>query len=160
MRRLVVFLCLLALALAAGGAAATGSPNDGSLSLRNVVGDVTLDVRGAVIGRFDRGTMTVSDPVEGDGAGPLVRGAERTKTINAVTTAYAGTYVRFRLIGGRYIVRIRSASDLDLSAVGKGTVVLTGDLLWDNGEYAFNGDDYQPMPWDRTRFVLTATTEE
>lgn len=160
MRQLTVLVGVLALAVAAAAAAATGSPGDGTLSVRDARASITLDINGSVIGRFDRGTMTVVDPVESDGVGPRVKGAERVRLLNAATTTYSGTYVRFRLIGGHYIVRIKGGTNVDLSVVAKGTVVLDGDLVGANGEYAFNGEDYQPMPFQRTKFQLNATTAD
>jgi hypothetical protein len=163
MRRLTVLACLAtgvaAFTPGATPVAATTASSDGTLSVRDARGSIALEIRGTVIGRFDKGTMTVVDPIEDDGVGPLVRGAKRVRPLSAVATTYAGNLVRFRLIGGRYGVRI-AGTGVDLSVVGKGMVVLDGDLVGANGEYAFNGEDYQPMPFQRTKFALNSTTAD
>jgi hypothetical protein len=159
MRRLLLLACLSTLAPAAVAVAAfAAAPGDGTLSVRDARATIVLDVNGSVVGRFDRGTLTVTDPIDDDGLGPLVRGAERVRLLSAATTTFAGSFIRFRLIGGHYIVRIKGGTGVDLSVVGRGTVILDGDLVGANGEYSFNGEDYQPMPFQRTRFALNATT--
>jgi hypothetical protein len=160
MRRFTVLACLSALAFAAGAAPALDAAGDGTLSVRDARGSIVLDIRGTVIGRFDKGTISVTDPIEEDGAGLLVRGAERKRFVNAETTTYTGNFVRFRVIGGRYIVRLKGVTDADLSAVGRGTVYLDGDLIGDNGEYAFNDEEYQPMPFSKQKFSLNAETAD
>jgi hypothetical protein len=160
MRRFTVLACLSALVLAAGAPAAPEAAADGTLSVRDAVGSIVLDIRGTVIGRFDKGSISVTDPIDEDGPGPLVRGAERKKFVNAATTTYTGNFLRFRLIGGRYIVRLKGVTDADLSVVGRGTVYLDGDLVGDNGEYAFNDAEYQPMPFSKQKFVLSADTAD
>lgn len=160
MRQMTVLIGVLTLASAAAAAAAIGSPGDGTLSVRDARASITLNLNGSIVGRFDKGTMTVVDPIETDGVGSRVKGAERVRLLNSATTTYSGSYIRFRLIGGHYIVRISGGTNVDLSAVAKGTVILDGDLVGANGEYAFNGEDYQPMPFQRTKFMLNATTAD
>jgi hypothetical protein len=155
MRRLVVLIGVVVLALPAGAGASKSGPGDGSLVVENAQGVVTLTVRGGIIGRFDQGTIEVFDPVAGDGPGPIVRGYQRVRELGPKRTQYSGEGdVRFRLIGGAYRVRI-SAIGLDVSAVGKGAAVLDGTGFADQpGRYSLNGDTFKPMPGVATRFIL------
>ena len=155
MRRLVVLVGVLALALPAGAGALKRGPGDGSLVVENAKGVVTIAVRGGIIGRFDQGTIEVFDPVLGDGPAPVVRGYQKIRELGPRRTQYSGEGdVRFRLIGGAYRVRI-SAIGLDVSAVGKGTVVLDGSGFADQtGRYSLNGDPFKPLPSVAARFTL------
>jgi hypothetical protein len=155
MRRLVVVIAVFALALPAGAGALQRGPGDGSLVVENAQGVVTLAVRGGIIGRFDQGTIEVFDPVTGDGAGPIVRGYQKVRELGPRRTQYSGEGdIRFRLIGGFYRVRI-SAIGLDVSAVGRGTVVLDGSGFADQtGRFSVNGGSFQVMPDIATRFAL------
>jgi len=106
MRRLLTFAVLaLALALPAGAAARTSGPNDGTLSVKDARGMITIQGRGGVIGTLAKGSVTITDPVDGDGTGPIITGddfppVERSDT----TTTWRGNKVRFRIIGGTYAV--------------------------------------------------------
>jgi hypothetical protein len=155
MRRLVVLIGVLALALPAGAGALKRGPGDGSLVVENAQGVVTLAVRGGIIGRFDQGTIEVFDPIPGDGPGPVVRGYQKVRELGPRRTQYSGEGdIRFRLIGGAFRVRI-SAIGLDVSAVGRGTVVLDGSGFTDQtGRYSLNGDPFKPLPGVATRFTL------
>jgi hypothetical protein len=155
MRRLVVLIGVLMLALPAGAGALRRGPGDGSLVVENAQGVVILAVRGGIIGRFDQGTIEVFNPVAGDGPEPVVRGYQKIRELGPRRTQYSGEGdVRFRLIGGAYRVRI-SAIGLDVSAVGKGTAVLDGTGFADqSGRYSLNGDVFKAMPSTATRFIL------
>src|ERR1041384_6956742 len=101
MRRLLTFAVLaLALALPAGAAARLRGPDDGTLSVKDARGIVTIQGRGAVIGSFTKGQVTINDPVDGDGTGPIVTGDEWSKDKSDTATVWGGTRVRFRIIGG------------------------------------------------------------
>ena len=158
MRRLVAVIGVLVLALPAGAGALKRGPGDGSLVVENAQGVVTLAVRGGVIGRFDQGTLEVFDPVASDGPGPVVRGYQKIRELGPRRTQYSGEGdVRFRLIGGFYRVRI-SAIGLDVSAVGRGTVVLDGSGFADQtGRFSLNGGPFQSMPDVATRFTFGLT---
>jgi hypothetical protein len=159
MRRLLTF-AVLAAALAAP-AAATARPhgsNDGTLSVHDGRGVITIQARGGVIGSFARGSVTISDPIDGDGTGPIVTGddfppIERDEN----TTTWRGTRVRFRIIGGTFKVRVRG-SGINLSFVGRGTITLNGAETGDDGTYAVNGEAYSPIPDFPLQFLLSATS--
>jgi len=156
MRRLLTFAVLVALALPAASAAQRRGPNDGTLSIRDARGVVIINGRGGVIGSFARGSVTINDPVEGDGTGPIVTGDDWSRERNDTTTTWGGTRVRFRIIGGRFTIRVK-ASGINLSLVGKGTVTLKGAGTEDDGTFAVNGEEFSPMP-DFFTFPLSATS--
>jgi hypothetical protein len=62
--------------------------------------------------------------------------------------------VRFRLIGGSYRVTVQGYG-VDISAVGRGTVLLDGSGFSEQpGRFSINGGPYQPMPDELTRYTL------
>lgn len=166
MRRRLLLTLLAALFAAPAALAAPGlGPNDGTLSVRNGDGAVALNMRGAAIGRVGSGTLEVETPVSGscedlDVWGPesmRERAFEVTKDgLDVQVCRFAGRNIRFRLIGGRQVVRIKGASDVDLSAVGIGYFFLDGADTRPNGTFSQNGGPYRPLPQERTRFGLVA----
>jgi len=159
MRRLLTFALLaLALALPAGAAARTSGPNDGTLSVKDARGIITIQGRGGVIGTIARGSVTITDPIDGDGTGPIITGddfppVERSDT----TTTWRGNKVRFRIIGGWFKIVVRGRG-INASFVGKGNVILNGAGTEDDGTYAVNGSDYGLIPAFPLPFPLSATT--
>jgi hypothetical protein len=158
MRALLTFAVLAALALPAASAARDQGANDGTLSVRDARGTLTISVRGGVIGSFARGSVTISDPVDGDGTGPIVTGddfppIERNET----TTTWRGTKVRFRIIGGSFRIVVKGRG-INLSLVGKGNVTLDGAGTVDDGSYSVNGGEYLPMPGFSLPFPLSSTS--
>jgi hypothetical protein len=139
---LICFVATLALA----GSAVAAAPPDGTLTVRNGIGRIVIMGRGAIIGHFDTGSVQIKDPDPNDGTGPIVNGAEVTRVINEKTTRYSGTDVRFRMIGGTFTITI-VASNIDLSLVGKGSVVIVGRGTDDDGSYSLNGAPAQPLPF-------------
>ena len=164
MRRHWLFAALAALlAVLACAVVATASPavdRDGTLSIRDGRGGFTVHVRGAVIGRLDRGRLTIEDPSELDGTGPVVRGHEWSNPLSETKTIYGGKGIRFRILGGRFTVRIQNATGVDLSIVGRGRAQLRGagfeEFGLPNGDYALNGDDFLPVPDDPTWVQIRA----
>jgi hypothetical protein len=157
MRRLLTFAVLAALALPAAAPARQRGPNDGTLSVKEAHGMVTIQGRGAVIGSFAQGRVTISDPIDGDGTGPIVTGDEWSKDRNDTTTTWGGTKVRFRMIGGTFKIVVRGRG-INLSFVGKGTVIFNGAGSDDDGAYAANGADYSLIPGFPFTFQLSATS--
>jgi hypothetical protein len=159
MRQLLTFTVLaLALALPAGAAARTSGPNDGTLSVQDARGIITIQGRGGVIGTFARGSVTITDPIDGDGTGPIITGddfppVERSDT----TTTWRGNKVRFRIIGGSFKIVVRGRG-INVSFVGKGNVILNGAGTDDDGTYAVNGADYGLIPAFPLPFPLSATS--
>src|SRR3954469_976274 len=159
MRRLLTFAVLaLALALPAGAGARPSGPTDGTLSVRDARGIVTIQGRGGVIGSFNKGSVTINDPIDGDGTGPIVTGddfppIERSET----ATTWRGNKVRFRIIGGTFRIVVR-ARGVNLSFVGKGNVILNGYGTDDDGSYSVNGGDYNLIPAFALPFALSAAS--
>jgi opacity protein-like surface antigen len=158
MRRiLLTFAVLAALAMPAGSAARERTPNDGTLSVRDARGTITIQARGGVIGTFVRGSVTINDPVDGDGTGPIVTGDEWSKERNETTTTWGGTRVRFRIIGGAFKIIVKGRG-INLSLVGKGNVTLKGAGTDDDGNNSVNGEEYTPIPVFNFSFPLSATS--
>src|SRR5438034_497111 len=142
MRRLLTFAMLAALALPAASAARNQGAADGTVSVRDGRGTITISARGGVIGSFARGSVTISDPIDGDGTGPIVSGDDFPPIErNDTTTTWRGTKVRFRIIGGTFRIVVRGRG-INLSLVGKGNVTLDGAGTGDDGSYSVNGGDY------------------
>src|SRR2546430_10804667 len=125
MRRLLTFAMLAALALPAASAARNQGAADGTVSVRDGRGTITISARGGVIGSFAKGSVTISDPVDGDGTGPIVTGDEWSKDRSDTVTTWGGTRVRFRMIGGTFRIIVKGRG-INLSFVGKGNVTVTG----------------------------------
>ena len=157
MRALLTFAMLAALALPAASAAREQGATDGTLSVRDARGMVTISVRGGVIGSFARGSVRISDPVDGDGTGPIVTGDEWSNERDATTTTWGGTRVRFRIIGGAFRIVVKGRG-INLSLVGKGNVTLDGAGTLDDGSYSVNGGEYLAMPGFPLPFPLSSTT--
>ena len=139
-RRSLTLLALVALLLPAAGLAAAGA-GDGTLSVADARGKVTVQARGAIIGRFDAGTLVITDLSPQDASDPIVWGDDKDRRLLPDgSIVYSGKAVRFRVIGGSYRVVVRNASGLDLSVVGNGVVWLEGDGP-DPGVYSLDGED-------------------
>jgi opacity protein-like surface antigen len=157
MRALLTFAVLAALALPAASAARDQSVSDGTLSVQNGRGTITISARGGVIGSFARGSVRISDPIDGDGTGPIVTGDEWSNERDATTTTWGGTRVRFRIIGGAFRIVVKGRG-INLSLVGKGNVTLDGAGTLDDGSYSVNGGEYLAMPGFPLPFPLSSTT--
>jgi hypothetical protein len=134
---------------ALAGSAGTG---DGALSVKNADGRVVVNGKGGVIGHLDKGWLTVKDPNPNDGTGPIVTGADNAQPAGERTIRYSGTNIRFRMIGGSFVV-IVNGSGINMSVIGRGLVTLDGTTTTD-GTYALNADTAQPFPIYRFTFPL------
>jgi hypothetical protein len=144
--RKLAFICALAaLALPGAASAYTRAPGDGTLLIKDAIGKVTLSAKGGVIGHYDEGVLTVRDPNPDDNISEVVTGAESTHIVNDFVTKYSGKDVRFRYIGGKFTITI-VGTNIDLSAIGKGTVSIVGKGTADDGTYSMNGQAAQPLP--------------
>ncbi len=150
MRRLLPILLVFALAAPAAAYARSATPGDGSLSVRNGDGQVRLTIRGAAIGKVERGWLTVVDPAKACGELLVwetdVPPREWTTADGETACTYRGTDLRFRFVGGLNELRV-GGTGIYLSAVGKGSVRLKGI----GGTYAVNGGRYQDLPAEWTR---------
>jgi hypothetical protein len=157
MSRALVLLAVLALGLPVGAAATANDVGDGTLSIKDGRGSFTIVARGGIIGSFARGSVVITDPVADDGTGPIVSGDDWPPVYrNETTTVYGGTRVRFRLIGGRFRIKVQGAG-VNLSLVGKGLITLNGKGTGDDGTYSVNGESPIPVP-DIGQFLLSSTS--
>ncbi len=159
MKRLLPIAALVALLLPSLGAATPRGMADGTLSVQDGRGTFWVNARGGVIGSFARGRVIITDPNPDDGTGPIVSMSsddirrERSDT----TTAWYGTKIRFRLIGGAFRIKVVGRG-VNLSVVGRGQVTLNGEGTLDDGSYSVNGSDYVPILPDQISFALNASS--
>jgi hypothetical protein len=158
---------LIALALAAGSLAAVAAaavPNrppmqDGTLSVRDGRAAIVMKMKGSIIGRLAKGSLTVTDP--GADATVIVRGAESERYPTANATVYSGKAIRFRVADdGRVTVKV-TGKGINFSAVGRGDGWIDGwgdpgEGVFFDGAYSLNGEDYASLPNERMRFDLAA----
>jgi hypothetical protein len=166
MRRLV-WITVLAIALAAPAVAfGLSADNDGTLSVKAGVGSVYLNFNGSAVGRLQRGSIRVTDPVAGDGVGFEFSNCDVERDKSDTTTnqndtikVCLGTNIRFRAIGGKYQVLIRG-SGIYLSAVGNGFVTFNGagdvPSVDSDGAYSLNDRPYRSLPDFATTLTLAA----
>jgi hypothetical protein len=159
MRRLVVLCTLLVLALPVSAGASTRAVGDGTLSIRDLVGvptGVSLSVRvtqqAGLIGRCDQCTFRLDDLRPNDTSTPLVTGAETRRDDDGDGEAefFSGRDVRWKVVGGGYVLKVRQGRDIDLSIVGKARVRLRGT----EGAYSLNDGPEKPVPPEFAIFWL------
>ena len=139
MRKTSLCLALLALTLPVA-ALALPDAGDGTLSVEDGRGKVSLQARGGVFGRLDRGTITVYDTTPADASYPVVTGADVPELFLVDgSVRYRGSGIRFRVIGGGFRLLVEGRG-IDLSVVGKGSGFIEGDTL-DPGVYSLAGAD-------------------
>lgn len=166
MRRIVLVSVLVLLLVPAVAVAKRLAPGDGTLSVESGRGLVVVQARGAIVGRVDRGVVQVVDQTPFDDYEPSVRGADDERTVGRVTV-YRGDKLRFNVIGGGFRVTVRGTG-IDLSAVGRGAVLLQADAKVANpGLYSLDGDDCRfapasctPLPDRATRMPLGGPARE
>ena len=161
MRKTLLCLALLALLLPLAAAAAVGA-GDGTLSVEDGRGKVNIDARGGVIGRLDRGSITVYDKTPADANVPVVTGADQPEIFQVDGgIRYRGAGLRFRVIGGGFRIMIQGRG-IDLSLVGKGSGFIEGETF-EPGVYSLAGADCrksrtscEELPQPGIRFKLGA----
>jgi hypothetical protein len=159
MRRLYLTL-LCGLVAVPAAVAATHATGDGVLEIRSATGTVVLTgIRGTAWGQMDKGKLIATDPVPGDGAIYVNGAVSVTPGKTEGVTVYAGRDIHFRVTGGRYKLVFRgptvdlSAVGVDLTAVGVGSVQLTGDAFASfTGKYAIDSGKWNTVPvWPITK---------
>jgi hypothetical protein len=154
MRRLVLFVLVSALAVPAAALASTGGADDGTLSVVNGDGVVNVVARGGVIGSCDQCRVWITDPVAGDGTGPVVTGWEDIDNLTDTKSKWSGTDVRFKLIGGFFRLRV-VGSGISLYAVGKGSGSIRAAVT-NTGTWALNDATPRLLPDTIRPFLLSA----
>lgn len=159
MRKTFALLGLLALALPVAGVAGS-SAGEGTLSIENGQGRVMLQGRGGVIGRLERGSVTIFDLTPEDANDPAVFGDDSVRLVGETGIQYAGTGLRFRLVGGGFRIAI-NGKGIDLSVVAKGFGQIVAAQADDPGVYSLDGADCRnerysckPLPENPRRFQL------
>jgi hypothetical protein len=155
MKRFALIVVLAALVFPTLGVAMTRNAGDGTLSLKDGKGTFTVNAKGGIIGSFARGRVIITDPIEGDGTGPIVSGDDWHRDKSDTTDVYGGTKVRFRLIGGTFKITVIGRG-VNLSVVGRGQVKMNSEGTLDDGSYSVNSSGYQPVPFDPFTFTLNA----
>lgn len=159
-RKTLVLLALLALVVPVAATGASRLSGDGTLSVENGRGKVNVQARGGLIGRLDRGFVTIYDLTPNDANAPVVSGSDQPIGVVGQTgLRYRGQGIRFRIIGGGFRVVIQGRG-IDLSVVGRGSGYIEGEGL-DTGLYSLDGQDCrknaascEPLPLEGERFKL------
>jgi hypothetical protein len=163
MRRSLVLVALLALLVPLAGYAAVRA-GEGTLSVDNGRGKVTVQAKGAILGRIASGSVVVYDLTPNDLYEPYISGDDYVRLVGETGIQYGGRNLRFRLIGGSYRVVVKGAG-VDLSVVANGFAILEGDTeAPDPGVYSIDGADCRiaagtackPLP-DKARTVKLGT---
>jgi len=152
-----VFLVLAAvLVFPAAALAADAASGDGSLAVTHASGTIFVQGRGVIYGHIDTGTLMVlsyqpddltSVPAVSSGKSKYSRGSG----------VYAGTDVRFLLPSGKYTIEL-IGTDIDASAVGRGSILATGLGTFDDGSFAVNGGKPQLLTRGATDDVFGKQT--
>jgi hypothetical protein len=171
MRKLNLLACSIVVVVAVAAAAWAGAaPIPGSLSVDQGRGVVVLELRGSVLGRLGNGTLRVTDLTPRDPFGEIVNGKNliAEERVGPRTVLYRGQGLRFRMLGGRYRIRV-VGTGIAVSAVGRGVVMLDGERQDDEttGLYSLTeGVDCSieptlctPLPDEPERFTLGSTIE-
>ena len=160
MRRLLVPLLILAALFPAAALSERGGkePTDGTMTVRDGRGKLTLVIKGSLIGRFANGTLKIEALDTDEGGDPVVRGYKTVKWGRGNSPTYSGKNVRFRLIGGRYRVQFHGKG-LNFSLVARGRVMIDGsgslgDGIFYDGFYSLNGSEEESLPDEPTWISL------
>jgi hypothetical protein len=126
MRKLALIV-VLALLVPAAASARGGERGDGTFVVKSANATLLkLNATGSLLGKLDRGEITVQDTSSTASDDIQVLGYDRKPVVRPDgSTTYRGDKMKFRVVGGGYLVTI-NATGINLSAVGKGTIVGTG----------------------------------
>jgi hypothetical protein len=139
MRKLVVLLLASIVLAPAAASAERLAPGDGSLVVSAANGRLTLSGQGLIYGYFDSGTLTIVGNYKPDDVTSLSSVTGATQTIVGKNTVYTGSGVRFYFPGGQYTI-IVDATNIDISAVGRGTISSVGRGSANDGTFTVDGN--------------------
>lgn len=145
-KALLILLAFTGLAAPAAYAAGVAK-GDGTLSVKDGNGKVSLTGRVSAFGRVDNGriTLTSLDPTD-DTLPDFFDTCTRTKLLPDGGILCIGAKLRFRLLDAKYRITIIGRG-IDVSAVGKGQATLQGaDATIDDGDFSLNGGLYKAIP--------------
>jgi hypothetical protein len=155
MRRFSLIWVVLLLAFPATALAGANAMGDGSLAVANAnVRSVVVVGHGLIYGYVDQGAITVISYVPDDSNQFRISGTTSLTTPTTGGTRYSGSGMRF-LISGTYTLKFEG-SGINLSAVGKGTVMANGadpQISPSDGTLAVNGGKSQLL----TRSMTVST---
>lgn len=117
--------------------AAETSAGDGALGVSAANGTIYLQGHGVIYGHFDSGTVMVLNYVPDDGVSVPAVSSPKAKYSRG-SGVYSGTDVRFLFASGKYTLEL-IGTDMNVSAVGKGSIVATGVGTADDGAITVNG---------------------
>jgi hypothetical protein len=150
MRRILITSALTA-ALVLPALALAGDGSDGTLSVRNATGMVSVAARGTLLGHCGRCTITIVDPDPTDGAPAVVKGNfDISRQLSPTKTTWCCESMRFKLIGGFFRIKI-VGTGIDISAVATGSAALDNGST---GSYSVDGAPFEAMPTERTSLPL------
>jgi len=126
------------------GASARAERVQSSLEISDGRGVITVKGRGALLGRIDRGSLTVTDLSPNDQWSPRVNGVPRGRFVSI-----RGKDITFYVPAGRYRIVARGEG-INISARGTGTATLDGqpDPAGATGDYAIGDGEQTPIPDD------------
>lgn len=145
-KRLLLIL-LVALATPAVAVAGPRDRTDGTLAVRDARGMIVITARGTVLGRVDRGAVTITDLNPFDTNGPQVVGADdqQVDPNDPSTTTWSGTNMRFRFVGSSYKITLVGRG-IDIAAVGQGRVRFPVSGTSNDGQFSLDGAPFQDVP--------------
>jgi hypothetical protein len=119
----------------------------GSLEVTDGRGVISIKGRGALLGRLDRGSLTIVDLTPNDQWSPRVNGVPRGRV-----TSFRGKDATFYVPAGRYRIVVRGEG-INISARGAGVAVLDGepDPTGETGTYTVGDSDPIAIPGESTR---------
>jgi hypothetical protein len=148
-RNAILILLALGAVAAPAALASEATKGDGTLSVRDGNGKVTITGRVSILGRVDSGRIFFTNLEPTDLSEPdLYDTCDRIKPMTDLTTLCIGTKLRFRLVALRYKVSVIGRG-VDLSAVGRGQATIEGaDATFDDGDFSANGAVFKPITDD------------
>ena len=128
----------------------------GSLEIVDGRGVVHVKGRGVMLGRLDRGQLTIADLSPNDQWSPRVNGVPRGRLVSL-----RGRDIRFYVPAGRYRIVVRGEG-INISARGVGAAVLDGeaDPTGAMGSFQVGDDLPQALPDDPTQVPFGAGTAD
>jgi len=134
-------------------ASASGTPTDGTLSVKRGKGVVTLKVTGTIIGRVNYGRVQIRDFKPGDDNDP--QWSCKRHRISRQVSYCKGRLLGFRVEDGRFTVTVKGTG-ISISAVGHGEVDVdgAGETGVNDGVMSLNDAAYQSLPDFLTTYYL------
>jgi hypothetical protein len=150
MRRLLL-ICAAAGLFAVPAGATADARGDGTLSVKNATGSVSVVGTGALLGHCDGCRIWIDDPNPSDSPSPFVSRFDTYRQITDTKRMWCCDNLRFKVVGGFFRVRV-VGTGIDLSAVATGTATLDDGS---GGTYSVAGQPFEPMPVAKTSFPLS-----